>query len=150
MTAERRIKKELDEIIKNPPANCNAGLENENNLYIWSAMIFGPDDSPYAGGTFKLRIQIPTNYPFTAPSVVFLTKIYHPNINSSGIICLDILKDKWSPALTIDKVLLSILSLLTDPNPDSPLESMIAHQYKTNLAEYNTTAKEWTEHYATS
>ena len=88
----------------------------------------GPADSPFAGGVFKLSINFPTDYPFKPPKVNFETKIYHPNVNSAGVICLDILKDQWSPALTISKVLLSILSLLTDANPKDPLWPEVAHQ----------------------
>ena len=84
-------------------------------------------DSPYAGGVFFLSITFPTDYPFKPPKVSFTTKIYHPNINANGSICLDILRDQWSPALTISKVLLSICSMLTDPNPDDPLVPDIAH-----------------------
>ena len=109
----------------------------------------GPDDSPYAGGVFFLNIHFPPDYPFKPPKVSFTTKIYHPNINANGSICLDILKDQWSPALTISKVLLSISSLLTDPNPDDPLVPEIATLYKNNREHYNTTARDWTSRYAT-
>ena len=109
----------------------------------------GPDDSPYTGGVFFLNIHFPPDYPVKPPKVTFTTKIYHPNINSNGSICLDILKDQWSPALTISKVLLSISSLLTDPNPDDPLVPDIAQQYKSDRAKYDNVAREWTGKYAT-
>jgi ubiquitin-conjugating enzyme E2 D len=120
-------------------------------------------DSPYAGGVFFLAIHFPTDYPFKPPKVPtflvwltqvnFTTRIYHPNINSNGSICLDILRDQWSPALTISKgtclvmtntVLLSICSMLTDPNPDDPLVPEIAHVYKTDRQRYENSAREWT------
>jgi len=108
----------------------------------------GPDDSPYAGGVYFLNIHFPTDYPFKPAKINFTTRIYHPNINSNGSICLDILKEQWSPALTISKVLLSISSLLTDANPDDPLVPEIAHIYKTDKAKYEATAREWTRKYA--
>jgi ubiquitin-conjugating enzyme E2 E len=81
--------------------------------------------------------------------VTFRTRIYHCNINSQGAICLDILKDNWSPALTIAKVLLSICSLLTDCNPRDPLVGGIAQQYLSNRAEHDRIARQWTKRYAT-
>jgi ubiquitin-conjugating enzyme E2 D/E len=111
-------------------------------------VIFGPDDSPFSGGVFKLTIQFPVDYPFRPPHVQFQTRIFHPNINSAGMICLDILKKEWSPALTISKVLLSITSLLTDPNPDDPFVPEIAHLYKADRAKYEETARNWTLMYA--
>jgi len=114
----------------------------------WQATIMGPSDSPFQGGVFFLSIHFPTDYPFKPPKVNFTTRIYHPNINSNGSICLDILRDQWSPALTISKVLLSICSMLTDPNPDDPLVPEIAHVYKTDRARYEATAREWTRKFA--
>ena len=143
----RRIQKELEDITKDPPAGCSAGPVGED-LFHWEGVLFGPSESPFAGGVFKLSIRFPSDYPFKQPHVQFSTKIYHPNINSSGQICLDILKTQWSPALTISKVLLSILSLLTDANPNDPLVPEIASLYKTDRAAYEITAREWTLTYA--
>eukprot|EP00010_Vexillifera_abyssalis_P007259 CAMPEP_0201546010 /NCGR_PEP_ID=MMETSP0173_2-20130828/2407_1 /ASSEMBLY_ACC=CAM_ASM_000268 /TAXON_ID=218659 /ORGANISM="Vexillifera sp., Strain DIVA3 564/2" /LENGTH=147 /DNA_ID=CAMNT_0047954581 /DNA_START=64 /DNA_END=507 /DNA_ORIENTATION=+ len=145
--ALRRIRKELKDIENDPPASCSAGPSTDD-LFLWTATILGPDDSPYAGGVFFLNIHFPSDYPFKPPKVQFTTRIYHPNVNSNGAICLDILKENWSPALTISKVLLSICSLLTDPNPDDPLVPDIAHIYKTDRKQYDATASEWTRKFA--
>ena len=145
----KRLHKELLDLGKDPPAGCSAGPVDEKDIHSWQAMIEGPEDSPYQGGLFFLKIEFPSNYPFKPPKINFTTKIYHPNINSNGNICLDILKDQWSPALTISKVLLSITSLLTDPNPDDPLVPEIANIYKESRETYDTNASEWTRLYAT-
>ncbi len=108
----------------------------------------GPKGSPYDRGLFVLSIRFPIDYPFKPPKIIFQTKIYHCNVNSNGNICLDILKDQWSPALTISKVLLSISSLLTDPNPDDPLVPEIASILKSNKEQHDNIAKEWTRKYA--
>jgi ubiquitin-conjugating enzyme E2 D/E len=145
--ALKRLQKELNEIIKDTPANCSAGLLN-NDLFIWQATIIGPTETPYEGGIFHLKMVFPTDYPFKAPSVTFTTRIYHPNINENGSICLDILKDQWSPVLTVSKLLLSICSLLNEPNPNDPLMPSIANLYKTNREQFNANAKEYTLKYA--
>jgi len=144
----KRIKNELVDLQKDPPANCSAGPVGED-MYSWEGCIFGPDDSPYTGGVFKLVIHFPADYPFRSPHVQFTTKIFHPNINSSGLICLDILKGMWSPALTISKVLLSISSLMVDPNPDDPFMPEIAQLFKSDREKYVETARAWTAAYAT-
>ncbi|KAI3831111.1 hypothetical protein MKX03_017215 [Papaver bracteatum] len=109
-------------------------------MFNWQGTITGPTDSHFAGGVFFISIQFSTGYPFA-----FITPVFHPNINSNGGICLDILRQQyWSPALTVSKLLLSICSLLTDPNPDHPLVPEIAQMDKSdrattrNLIYYNT------------
>ena len=138
---------ELTLLLKDPPDNCSAGPVGDD-IFHWEGTIMGPTETVYEGGIFNLDIQFPKNYPFKPPKVRFQTKIYHPNINSGGFICLDIFKENWSPALTISKVLLSLCSLLTDPNPDDPLVVHIADQYVNNREKYNNTARSWTQIYA--
>ena len=147
MAAERRLRSELKNMTDSPIENVYA-RPIDDNIYKWRATIIGAKNSPYQGGNFFLDIEFPTNYPFKPPKVVFITKIYHCNVNTSGGICLDILKDQWSPALTISKVLLSICSLMDDPNPDDPLMIDIAELYRTNRAQHDENATIYTIKYA--
>ena len=101
--ALKRINKELKDIANDPPAQCSAGPVGDDPFH-WQATILGPPDSPFEGGVFFLNIHFPTDYPFKPPKFAFTTRIYHPNINSNGAICLDILRSQWSPALTVSKV----------------------------------------------
>ena len=144
----KRLIKEINDIQKDPPIYISAGPVNEN-LFEWEALLVGPKDTPYEDGCFVLEILIPHDYPIKPPNVIFKTKIFHPNINHNGNICLDILKTNWSPSLTISKILLSICSLLNDPNIDDPLVPDIAKMYIENKKEYIRTAKEWTLIHAT-
>jgi len=121
---------------------------DDNNARYFHVGVAGPSESPYEGGLFKLELFLPEEYPMSAPKVRFMTKIYHPNIDKLGRICLDILKDKWSPALQIRTVLLSIQALLSAPNPDDPLANDVAEQWKVNEAQAIETAKAWTRLYA--
>lgn len=147
MDYRKRIQKELADFMKDPVLNCSAGPKG-NDITEWQATITGPSATPYEGGLFSLSIKFPKDYPFKPPHVKFITPIYHCNVNSRGAICLDILKGEWSPALTISKVLLSICSLLADPNPDDPLVGDIARLYKRKRVEHDSKAREWTIQYA--
>ena len=103
----------------------------DNNLRHWRGKIFGPDDTPYDGGTFYVDIVIPQEYPFKPPQMRFTTKIWHPNVSSAnGAICLDILKNEWTPALTIRTALISLQALLCAPEPDDPQDAQVAGMYK--------------------
>jgi ubiquitin-conjugating enzyme E2 D/E len=145
----KRLKLELKKIKKDPPSNCSAGLVN-GDLCHWEAVIFGLIDTLYSGGIFKLDIKFTQDYPFTAPKVKFLTRVYHPNVSEHhGDICLDILKNNWSPALSVKNLLLSICSLLSDPNVDDPLNSSAARLYKRNKLEYDIKVRNYVQKYAT-
>ncbi|KAL3099256.1 hypothetical protein niasHT_028203 [Heterodera trifolii] len=148
--ALRRIKQELTELKKEPITGCTAApMDDGKDMFHWKATIKGPPESPYEGGTFNMDIVFRRDYPFTPPIVKFETPVYHPNVNKQGGICLDVLKaTHWAPSLTISKVLLSISSLLCDPNPDSALEMDIAIIYRNDREQYNRNAREWTQKHA--
>lgn len=143
----RRIIKETQRLIAEPVPGISA-TPDESNARYFHVVVAGPSESPYEGGVFNLELFLPEEYPMSAPKVRFMTKIYHPNIDKLGRICLDILKDKWSPALQIRTVLLSIQALLSAPNPDDPLANDVAEQWKINEAEAIQKAREWTRLYA--
>lgn len=143
----RRIIKETQRLISEPVQGIKAEPDEQNARH-FHVIVDGPSQSPYEGGSFKLELFLPEEYPMSAPKVRFMTKIYHPNIDKLGRICLDILKDKWSPALQIRTVLLSIQALLSAPNPDDPLANDVADKWKTNEKEAIEVAKKWTQLYA--
>jgi ubiquitin-conjugating enzyme E2 D/E len=144
----KRISQELKELNENPVENCSAGPVDSNNMMHWIGMIIGPEGSPYHGGIFNLDIQFSAEHPFKPPRIIFTTPIYHCNISKNGGICLDILKDQWSPSLNIGKILLSICSLLCDANPKDPLVPEIAHLYSNAREVHDANAKEYTLKYA--
>jgi len=134
---DRRIQQELKEAGMNQNPSIQWGLKDLSNNRIWFAIIIGPEGTPYHGFKLTLNITIGDNFPFNAPQVCFTANIWHPNVNRDGGICLDILNTKWTPALKLSAVLLSISSLLNDPNPESPLNGEAARQYTSNCEEYN-------------
>ncbi|KAG8977459.1 Ubiquitin-conjugating enzyme 13 [Tulasnella sp. 427] len=147
MALPKRILKETERLIADPAPGISA-VPHEDNLRYFDVAIVGPEGSPFERGLFKLELFLPADYPMTPPKVRFLTKIYHPNIDKLGRICLDILKDKWSPALQIRTVLLSIQALLSAPNPDDPLNTEVANHWKQNEAEAREESRRWTAQYA--
>eukprot|EP00744_Colponema_vietnamica_P026684 GILI01039666.1.p1 GENE.GILI01039666.1~~GILI01039666.1.p1 ORF type:complete len:151 (+),score=10.04 GILI01039666.1:48-500(+) len=149
MWTMKRIMKEFTALPQETsPFYTNIGPIDESDMYNWRATVIGASDSPYEGGVFHLSISFPDGYPFKPPKVLFTTKVYHPNISSTGQISLDVLSDCWSPALSIYKVLLSIYCLLADPNADDNLSPEVAQVYKTNKRLFEETAKDWTKQYA--
>ncbi|ORZ02918.1 ubiquitin carrier protein, related [Syncephalastrum racemosum] len=147
--ALKRIQRELTDLSKNPPPGITAGPVNEDDLFKWQGVLQGPENSPYKGGQFKIDITFSADYPFKPPMMKFATKVYHPNIDDDGSICVDLLKtDSWKPATRLSQVLQAILLLLEHPNPDDALVGSIAELYNTNRAKFDKTAKDYTKKHA--
>jgi ubiquitin-conjugating enzyme E2 N len=145
----RRIAKEIEQL-KTIPTEGIAVIPIGDSLRYLSATIIGPSDTPYENGIFKLEVFLKEEYPLEAPMIRFITQIYHPNIDKLGRICLDILKNNWSPALQIRTVLLSIRALLSSPNIDDPLEPSVGEHWKNNIDDAKKQAKKYTLQYATN
>ena len=132
----RRIAQEIKKIKSLESDEYFAELVNDNDMYNLKGYVNGPKDTAYEGQKYKLHIQLPPDYPIKPFKVKFTTKIYHPNVGGSGVICLDILQGKWTPAENIISVLKSIQLLMANPNPDSPLNGKAAREYKNNMEIY--------------
>eukprot|EP01087_Luapelamoeba_hula_P025337 TRINITY_DN9_c0_g1_i1.p1 TRINITY_DN9_c0_g1~~TRINITY_DN9_c0_g1_i1.p1 ORF type:complete len:153 (-),score=18.27 TRINITY_DN9_c0_g1_i1:52-510(-) len=142
--ARRRLMRDFKRLQNDPPAGIS-GAPCDNNIMQWHAVIFGPEDTPWEGGTFRLKLEFTEEYPNKPPKVAFESKMFHPNVYADGSICLDILQNQWSPIYDIAAILTSIQSLLYDPNPNSPANSEAARLYQENKREYNRKVKEIVE-----
>lgn len=149
MSRVKRIAKELEECRQDTQSGVSLKLDNENDLTHLTGYFKGPPGTPYEKGVFQVDIKIPNEYPFKPPQMKFTTKIYHPNISSvTGAICLDILKDAWTPILTLKSSLISLQSLLQSPEPNDPQDAEVAKHYLSNLKGFKETAAYWTKLYA--
>ncbi|KAI0489339.1 hypothetical protein KFK09_029181 [Dendrobium nobile] len=145
-----RVQKELVECNRDTAiSGVSIDLHDGANLTHLCGSISGPLGTPYEGGTFIIDIQLPSDYPFEPPKMQFITRVWHPNISSqNGAICLDILKDQWSPALTLKTALLSLQALLSAPAPDDPQDAVVAQQYLRDYQKFVGTARHWTDTFA--
>ncbi|OAL61984.1 ubiquitin conjugating enzyme [Trichophyton rubrum] len=151
MASQKRISKELNELLSSPPDGVTVALADDSDLYKWSVEMKGPEGSPYQGGIFEIRLTLPTDYPFKPPTVSFATKIYHPNVSNDdkGTMCLGMLKsDEWKPSSKLYAVLEFARQLLVEPMPDDAVEGRIAEQYSNDRKQYEKIARDWTRKYA--
>ncbi|KAK4663273.1 hypothetical protein QC763_607130 [Podospora pseudopauciseta] len=151
MSSSKRITKELNDCLTSPPPSITITLPSESNISLWHITLTAPPESIYSGGKFGLIVQFPPEYPFKPPTITFATRIYHPNITNetNGSICLSLLKtDNWKPSTKIVTVLEAIRQLLAEPQPDDPLETRIAEQYKNERKEFEKEARAYVGRYA--
>ncbi|XP_015986294.1 ubiquitin-conjugating enzyme E2 T isoform X1 [Rousettus aegyptiacus] len=150
MQRASRLRRELQLLATEPPPGITCWQDAHTDDL--RAQILGGADTPYEKGVFKLEVVIPERYPFEPPQIRFLTPIYHPNIDSAGRICLDILKlppkGAWRPSLSIATVLTSIQLLMSEPNPDDPLVADVSSEFKYNKPVFLRNARQWTEKHA--
>ncbi|XP_066481544.1 ubiquitin-conjugating enzyme E2 T [Tiliqua scincoides] len=151
MQRASRLKRELHLLTTEPPLGITC-WQNESCLDYLRAQILGSANTPYEKGIFDLEVVVPERYPFEPPKMRFLTPIYHPNIDSAGRICLDVLrlppKGAWRPSLNIATLLTSVQMLMNEPNPDDPLMADISSEYKYNKQAFLRNARQWTEKHA--
>ena len=147
--ALKRLESEFKQLSKLNDPSLGA-TPYDNDLFHWSAFIMGPPDTLYAGGKFRLDINFTRDYPFQPPHVVFVTKILHPNVNSEGNICMDILRENWSSAITIEMLLRQLGCLLISPNANDPLNSELARLFTHEPDNYKHKVRAHTIKYAMS
>jgi ubiquitin-conjugating enzyme E2 D/E len=141
----RRLERELQETTRNVSYDIELF---QDSLFQWDVAIHGPDNTPYFGGTFLIRLSFPPDYPLTSPSVKFSTKIYHPNVNHDGKVCLDLLGTGWKINTTPLMIIRSIVELLKHPDPSNSLYPEIASMMVNDRDKFIQTAIEWTTRYA--
>ncbi|KAI3385004.1 hypothetical protein SNEBB_000307 [Seison nebaliae] len=142
--ARKRLLRDFQRLQDDSPTAYNASPKN-NNILQWNAVIFGPSDTPFEDGTFRLRLDFNEEYPNKPPMVQFLTRMFHPNVYADGRLCLDILQTHWSPIYDVSAILKSIQSLLHDPNPQSPANAEAAQLFRENRREYETRVQQIVE-----
>ena len=143
-----RVMKEYSDLNKDKSNAVQVKMVGDD-IHHWKGIIKGPIDTCYQGGIFEIDIIIPPDYPFKPPKMKFDTKIWHPNISSvTGAICLDILKNEWTPALTIRTALISLQALMCAPVPEDPQDAVVARQYMSDINLFNQTAKQWVQEQA--
>ncbi|KAH0995958.1 hypothetical protein GBA52_019822 [Prunus armeniaca] len=146
-SAQLRLMSDLRTIASEPPEGCSASPLSDDNLMVWSATIFGPEESPWEGsGAFSLRLTFGERYPEKPPRVRFTSEMFHPNVYHDGTLCMDIIQDAWSPCHNVSTILTSIQSLLTDPNPASPANNEAAHMYQHDIQAYNKRVRRCARH----
>ncbi|XP_076799766.1 ubiquitin-conjugating enzyme E2 L3-like isoform X1 [Clavelina lepadiformis] len=148
MAATRRLQKEMMTIQQSTNKSYRFMETNSTNLLVWNMLII-PQVAPYNKGAFKIEITFPAEYPFKPPKITFKTKIYHPNIDEKGQMCLPIISPEcWKPATKADQVLCDLVKMIHEPQPEHPLRADVAEEYSRDRNKFNKTAEEFTKKYS--
>lgn len=142
--SRRRLARDFKRLQSDPPEGCTAAPQKDN-IMKWEAYIFGPEETIWEGATLKLTMEFSEDYPNRAPKVLFVSKVFHPNVYVDGRICIDILDTKWTSIYDVSSILTSLQSLLTDPNPDSPANAEAAKLFRSDRELYNKKVQECVE-----
>ncbi|OAA41690.1 ubiquitin-conjugating enzyme [Metarhizium rileyi] len=148
-TAHRRLLQEYRALTNSPPEGITAGPVSEDDLLHWECLIQGPEGTPFEGGVFPAELRFPKDYPLAPPTMKFLADMWHPNVYPSGLVCISILhppgddpnhyehaSERWSPIQSVEKILISVMSMLAEPNDESPANVEAAKMWRERRAEY--------------
>ncbi|KAJ1925655.1 ubiquitin conjugating enzyme Ubc7/UbcP3 [Tieghemiomyces parasiticus] len=154
-TALKRLMTEYRELTVNAPDGITAGPISEDNFFLWEALIEGPEDTPYEGGIFTAQIKFPHDYPLNPPEMKFTCPMYHPNVYENGVVCISILhapgddpnmyessSERWSPVQSVEKILLSVVSMIAEPNDESGANIDACKMWRENREEFNLIVRE--------
>ncbi|XP_033503442.1 ubiquitin-conjugating enzyme E2 L3 [Epinephelus lanceolatus] len=145
MSMTKRLFKELEEIRKNAAKYFRNIQVDESNVLSWQGLLV-PDCAPYDKGAFRIEIIFPAEYPFKPPKVTFKTKIYHPNVDEKGQVCLPVISvEHWKPATKTETVISNLVSLVNTPQPEHPLRADLAEEYSKDRAKFMKNAEEFTK-----
>lgn len=149
MNAMRRLMREYQDLTTNPPEGITAGPISEDDFFLWECLLSGPEGSSFEGGLFPATLKFPKDYPLAPPVMTFQCDLWHPNIYKNGEVCISILhpagddpmqyesaSERWSPVQSIEKILLSVMSMLAEPNDESPANIDAAKMWRENHKEY--------------
>uniref|UniRef100_A0A7S1THQ6 UBC core domain-containing protein n=1 Tax=Compsopogon caeruleus TaxID=31354 RepID=A0A7S1THQ6_9RHOD len=142
-------RREMD-VVKLMMADYDVQMGSEDSMSELFVRFRGPKDTPYEGGTWKVRVELPDAYPFKSPSIGFVHRLYHPNVDEvSGSVCLDVINQTWSPMFDLINIFEVFLpQLLTYPNPSDPLNAGAAELLLKDPNLYNQRVREFVEKYA--
>ncbi|RAR04130.1 ubiquitin-conjugating enzyme [Stemphylium lycopersici] len=147
--AAKRLFKEYRALSNDPPEGITAGPVSEDDMFVWEALIQGPEGTPFEGGVFPAELRFPKDYPLAPPKMKFITEMWHPNVYANGEVCISILhapgedpmqyeqaSERWSPIQSVEKILISVMSMLAEPNDESPANVDAARMWRENRAQY--------------